>query len=156
MKDKDQKNVDAEVENLAGETAADAAQEENANDNSEVKVKSKKSDEPPESFCKVVFQARTSNSQPLDVTISLNGTTLVVQREKPVVVPKSFLEVADQAVITGMRWEVNGEESSLVPTKIRKFPYSVIDPNATELEYLEMRNRGTTETRNRLKSKEIS
>lgn len=68
---------------------------------------------------------RKTETQKDDVFLGVNGHTYQIQRDKPVDLPTSALEVLDNAVITSYSQErrADGEGYEMVPHTIRRFPY---------------------------------
>lgn len=91
-----------------------------------------------ERFFRVEFQAKTNTNDPDDVTLSVNGETLLLQREAEIVIPERFLECAKNAWRPVYKRN-NGERKE--SGKVLTFPYSVLG-EATESEYLEMKKKG--------------
>ncbi len=97
-----------------------------------------------ERYFRVIFHAKSSPNDPEDVQLSVNGDTLIIAREKEVVIPERFKECADHATYPQFR-QLPGEPRKIVG-KIRVFPYDLLGP-ATEAEYLKSRTEGTRKTK---------
>lgn len=96
-----------------------------------------KSDNPME-YKRVRFHAKSSKDQMNDVILSLNGLTHKIKREDEVVLPVSFLKVADEAAFEQYQ---TGTGSRKVAGKIRMYPYDVLGI-ATKAEYMAQRSAG--------------
>jgi len=97
-----------------------------------------------ERYYKVSFHAKASPNDPEDVQLSVNGDTLVIARERPVVIPERFRECADHATYPQFR-QLPGETRKIVG-RIRVFPYDLLG-EATEQEYRKQKDEGTKKTR---------
>jgi len=108
---------------------------------------SKKDAAPKMEYFKVIFQAKTNPNDENDVPLSLNGTTILLKRDTVVILPKSYLEVADHTVKN--QYEQKPGHDRKIVGKVRKFMYQVVGP-ATEAEFLEFKKSG-----NALRDKEL-
>ena len=99
---------------------------------------------PKEKYFRVIFQARATENDLEDVQLSVNGETLIMQREKEVIIPGRFRECADHALITKFKQLPDQPRNLLAP--IRIFPYSVMG-EATEQEYLTQKAEGDKKSR---------
>lgn len=91
----------------------------------------KKSDQPKprptavkEKYFEVVFQMKTSPNDEDEVSLSLNGDVIILNRDKTVILPESYLEVADHAVRN--HYEQKPGQTRKIVGKIRKYPYTRI------------------------------
>ena len=98
-----------------------------------------KRDEEPLVYKRVKFYPKTDKNQPDNVTLSLNGVTLLIQRDKEIVLSNAFLALADHATYAQFRHS-QGEGRKEV-ARIRLYPYQVVS-DATEKEFMEMRATG--------------
>jgi hypothetical protein len=74
-----------------------------------------------ERFFVVKFQGKSDRNQPDDVNLSVNGRTLVCQREVNVILPECYLEVADHATYAVYR-QLPGVPRQ-VTGRVKKYPY---------------------------------
>lgn len=93
-----------------------------------------------EKYYRVRFSARSSVNDTEDVQLSVNGETLVIQREKEVVVPHRFLECADHAEYLQFRQVPNAPRK--VVGKVKVYPYERI-AEASADEYHKQKTSGT-------------
>jgi hypothetical protein len=105
-------------------------------------------DPPKEKYFRVSFQARATENDPEDVTLSVNGETLVIQREKEVIIPGRFKECADHALIRKFKQLPDMPRKIEAPIKL--FPYSQLG-EATEEEYLAAKAAGDKATSHNIK-----
>jgi len=66
------------------------------------------------------------------VILSLNGLTHIIKRDSEVVLPVSFLKVADEC--TYDLYQTGSGGSRKVVSKVRRYPYDILGP-ADESEY---------------------
>jgi hypothetical protein len=93
-----------------------------------------------EQYYVVKFAQRSSEQDPEDVQLFVNGEVLIMQREKEIIVPQRFLECADHATHDQFR-SVPGRSHKSV-AKIKTYPYERIRLS-TEKEYLKQHAEGT-------------
>lgn len=93
-----------------------------------------------ETYKRVIFSAKATVNDTTNVILSVNGETLTIQRERPVVLPHRFLECADHATYEMFKQEPGKPRK--VTHRIKVYPYSVIG-DATAEEYFDMKQRGT-------------
>ncbi|HQI02811.1 MAG TPA: hypothetical protein PLA18_16170 [Deltaproteobacteria bacterium] len=96
-----------------------------------------------ERFWRVRFHAKAQPNDQEDVQLTVNGETLIIAREKEVVIPDRFRECADHATYEQFR-QMPGEPRK-VSGKIRVFPYDILG-EATEQEYRSKKDAGTRKT----------
>jgi hypothetical protein len=101
-----------------------------------------------EKYFRVSFQARADKNDPEDVMLSVNGETLVIQREKEVIIPARFRECADHALI--IQFKQLPDQPRKLEAPIKSYPYSLIG-EATEAEYLKQKAEGDRKTRHNVK-----
>lgn len=94
---------------------------------------------PCKGWSRVRFHAKGHDTDPNDVILSVNGDTLVLMRNKIVIIPNSFRECADHA--TYEKFEVQPGQERKVSAVIQKYPYDYLGI-ATEAEYRTMRDAG--------------
>jgi len=75
-------------------------------------------------FYVVIFQAKTSPNDEDDVPLGLNGTTILSKRDQEVILPGSYLEVADHTVKN--QYEQKPGHDRKIVGKVRKFMYQRI------------------------------
>lgn len=95
-------------------------------------------------FYEVLFSSKGSPNDPDDVTLTLNGECLHIQRNVPVIVPGPFLEVADHGVYPVYHQEP-GKDRKIVGS-VKFFPYTTLR-QASEEEYRKMKASGDKITR---------
>lgn len=101
-----------------------------------------------DTYFQVRFQAKAQPNDTEDVQLMVNGETLIIAREKKVVVPGRFLECADHAVYNHYRSEP-GHAHKIV-ARIKTYPYERIR-EATEAEYLKAKTEGTRTVKQNIK-----
>jgi hypothetical protein len=82
-------------------------------------------------YKRVKFHTKSDKHQPNDVILSLNGLTLLIQRDREIVLPDYFLRVADEATYDQFK---PGSGSRQIIAKVRLYPYDILGP-ATKEEY---------------------
>lgn len=93
-----------------------------------------------EKYFRVRFHAKSHPNDPDDVVLSVNGETLVFQRQKPVVIPERFVVCAENARAPQFR-QLPNMPRKLVGEVIT-FPFDKLG-EASEAEYLAMKSEGT-------------
>lgn len=97
-----------------------------------------------EEYYEVEFLQRSSPNENPHVPIMLNGQHFTIQRGKPVVLPRSLLEICDHASFT--QWDTSGTDKSMpavaVGTMLR-YPYRK-GRRATKAEFLDMLSKGNS------------
>lgn len=99
-------------------------------------------------YWRVKFNAKTTPNDSDDVQLMVNGETLIMQREKEVVLPGKFLENADHA--TYLHFRQVPHQPRKVVGRIKTYPYERIG-KATRQEYDQQRTEGTKKTRQNIK-----
>lgn len=97
-----------------------------------------------ERFWRVSFQAKASPNDQEDVHLTVNGETLIIAREREVVIPDRYRECADHATYPQFRQLPN--QPRKIIGRIKVFPYD-LKGEATEAEYLEQKRSGTKKTK---------
>ena len=97
-----------------------------------------------EKFWRVRFQSKASPNDPEDVMLSVNGETLIIAREKEVIIPDRYRECADHATYPHFRQLPN--QPRKIVGRIKKYPYDILG-EATEAEYLQAKATGTRKTK---------
>lgn len=101
----------------------------------------------PEKYHWVIFSERTTPTDDVDVTLTVNGECLIVKRGTRVPLPDRFLECADHT--RHPRYSQNPGDTRKVVTWIKTFSYERIG-DAAEEDFIEFRRKGTLETRERI------
>jgi len=98
----------------------------------------------PETYHCVKFSAASTPNDTENVILAVNGETLIIQREREVVIPRRFLECADHAMIQRFEQVPGRERKQLAPIKL--YPYTYLRA-ATQREYEQSKAAGTKKTR---------
>ncbi len=85
-----------------------------------------------EQYSMVRFHSKQHVTDPDEITMSLNGNTLVVKRGVPVIIPNSYIEVVNHANYYTTEGSPFGPLKAI---KHAKFPYTFISPSSRR-EYL--------------------
>lgn len=94
-----------------------------------------------EQYFFVQFQEKSSE-QDLDlIPLGINNDVIMCRRGEKIILPKSYLEVADHAIFRKFR-AVPGQPRK-VETIVKRFPYSIIGP-ASRADFVTMMNAGNT------------
>lgn len=101
----------------------------------------------PEKYYRVMFSHKQNPHDERDVTLTVNGETLVIQRGVEVIIPSRFKECADHATYAQFTQKPN-EPRKVVGT-IMVFPYSLVG-EATESEYRSQLADGNKRTKQEL------
>ncbi len=96
----------------------------------------------------VRFSAKSNPNDTDDVILSVNGETLLIRREKDVIIPKRFKECADHAKYPQYR-QLPGMPRKVVAW-VQFYPYQMLNP-ATESEFEEMKRLGNKTTAEAIK-----
>ena len=99
-------------------------------------------------YWRVKFNAKTTPNDSDDVQLMVNGETLIIQREKEVILPGRFLENADHATYSHFR-QVPHQPRKVVGT-IKTYPYERIG-KAAKKDFDLQRIEGTRKTRQAIK-----
>lgn len=102
----------------------------------------------PEKYYRVRFNGKARPDDYDDVILSVNGETLVIQREKEVIVPGRFKECADHAMYQVFR-QRPGEDRKVAGT-VSVFPYSLLG-EASEKDWLEFKTAGDKKQKENIK-----
>lgn len=95
-------------------------------------------------FKRVRFEMKSSDLDPNDVVLAVQGFQVKCQRGVETIVPDFILEAADHA--TYKKFTVRPGEGRKDGAKIRKFPYSVIGDSTFD-EFIKELRAGTKKTR---------
>lgn len=98
----------------------------------------------PEKYYRVVFSHKQNPNDQDDVTLTVNGETLVMQRGVEVIIPGRFKECADHATYPQFTQKPN-EARKMVGT-VMVFPYSLLG-EATKSEYFKQLSEGNRKTK---------
>lgn len=99
-------------------------------------------------FFRVIFQAKTNPNDLDKPELGCNGAVLIVEREKEVILPGSYLEVADHAVHN--QYEQKPGHDRKIVGKVRTYMYQVLG-EATKAEFEAYKKTG-----NAIRDKEIA
>ncbi len=108
-----------------------------------------KSETVKERYFKVVFGHKTSPSDDEDVTLTVNGETLVIARGKDVIIPTRFKECADHTQYPQFRQLPN--QPRKIVGHILTFPYSLLG-EASAREYFTQLKEGNKKTKEALEA----
>jgi len=118
------------------------------------KMKEEKTEPEPdpyvETYFKVMFQMKSNPQEPNDVTISVNGEVLHMQRGVEVIIPKRYLGACDDAYYETFE-QMPGKDRK-VTARVSVYAYTVLGPS-TEKAYLAKKKEGDLATRAVLKIK---
>tara|TARA_R100000655_G_scaffold109485_1_gene164123 strand:- start:33 stop:554 length:522 start_codon:yes stop_codon:yes gene_type:complete len=90
------------------------------------KAKNKSYDRVDSKFWWVKFAPKSNPNQENQVTLGVNGEMLVMQRNVEVIIPSSYLEVCDHAVVAQYR-QMPGEPRRKIG-EVKTFPYQLLRP----------------------------
>ena len=99
----------------------------------------------------VMFSPKAKPDDQNDVTLSVNGVCLQMQREEPVILPGSYLECADHGVYPTYQ-QLAGKQRK-VAGHVKTFPYTVLR-SATEAEYKSQKAAGDAATRKAIEAED--
>jgi len=97
-----------------------------------------------EKYYRIIFSHKTSPNDEDDVTLIVNGETLVIQRGVETIIPERYKECADHATYPVFRQRPN--ETRKQVGSVMVFPYSLTG-EATEAEYRKLLKEGNKKTR---------
>ena len=101
----------------------------------------------PEKYFRVTFSHKQNPHDENDVTLTVNGETLVIQRGISVIIPGRFRECADHATYPQFTQKPN--ESRKIVGTVMVFPYSLMG-EATDKEYFTQLAEGNRRTKEAL------
>jgi hypothetical protein len=104
-----------------------------------------------EGYWEVVFSPQQSPNDPKDVRLMWEGQCLIIQRQKEIVLPGFYIEVADNALRDHYSHE-SGQGRKRIGT-IQEYPYTTLR-EATRAEYIEQKTRGDRIQREKLMREE--
>lgn len=96
-------------------------------------------------FHRVIFNGRVDPNELSYVPLSINGFELRLQREQEVILPQSFLDVADSASHDNYVASKDPRQPVIKDGIIRRYPYRIVRderPEPVEKDFFEMLNRG--------------
>ncbi len=108
------------------------------------KGKAQKEQVPEEKFYRVLFSEKSSPNDTDDVQLHVNGETLVIQRNKEVIIPERFKVCADNATYQQFS-QKPGKPRKLRGT-IKIYPYQLMG-DATLNDFQKMRSVGNKQTK---------
>lgn len=97
-----------------------------------------------EKYYRVMFSHKTSPNDEDDVTLIVNGETLVIQRGVETIIPGRYKECADHATYPIFRQRPNEARKQI--GNVMVFPYSLLG-EATEAEYRKLLKEGNKKTK---------
>ncbi|MEN6532348.1 MAG: hypothetical protein ABFD89_01715 [Bryobacteraceae bacterium] len=106
-----------------------------------------------ERFFEVEFAKVSSPTDPVDVTLAVNGEVLVIRRGQRITLPERFLEAADHA--TYKRYTVRPDQARKEDMEVMTFPYTRFR-EATRAEYEAQKRSGDEATQKDLKARGLA
>jgi len=110
----------------------------------EVQKVAKVVEQPKEEHYRMKFHAKSSPNDEDNVTLSVNGETVVIERQKEVVLPERYKVCAENARSPQFRQMPN--QTRKLVGEVITFPFDILG-KATEAEYKAMKAAGTKATR---------
>lgn len=104
----------------------------------------KVAEKPKEKYFRMKFAAKSNPNDQDDVILSVNGESVVIERQKEVVLPERYKVCAENARSPQFRQMPN--QTRKIVGEIVTFPFEVIG-EGTEAEYMDMKRTGTKATR---------
>lgn len=99
-------------------------------------------------YYRVRFTEKSNPADDDDVTLAVNGETLILQRGVEVIIPARYKECADHGTYPVFKQLPNKPRK--IVAKLQYFPYQYLGP-ATEEDYLRMKRQGTKQTLDHVK-----
>lgn len=99
---------------------------------------------PKEKYYRMRFHAKSHPNDEDNVILSVNGETIVVERQKEVVLPERYKVCADNARSPQFRQLPN--QTRKIVGEVMTFPFDLLG-EGTEAEYMKMKSEGTKATR---------
>ncbi len=96
-------------------------------------------------YFKVRFHERQTPTEPVNVTLGINGEILVIRRGEEVILPEEFVELARSCVIRYKFPVASGQKTIRKPFTMPRCSFDLLG-EATEAEYLKMKKEGTEKT----------
>ena len=100
---------------------------------------------PGKKYYKVRFHERQSTTEPVNVTLGVNGNILVIQRGQVVILPEEYVELARSCVIRYNYPSLDGRTNVRKKFTMPRCSFDLLG-EATEKEYLRMKREGTEKT----------
>ncbi|MFA5107765.1 MAG: hypothetical protein WC497_05590 [Patescibacteria group bacterium] len=101
-------------------------------------------EKPKEKYYRMKFHAKSSPNDQDDVVLSVNGESVVIERQKEVVLPERYKVCAENARSPQFRQMPN--QTRKIVGEVITFPFDLLG-EGTEEQYLEMKRSGTKATR---------
>jgi hypothetical protein len=99
---------------------------------------------PEERYFKVRFHAKSNPNDQDNVELSVNGETLVIQREQEVIIPERYVECARHATYLQFRQLPN--QPRKVIGKVMIFPFDTLG-EGSRADFLKQKREGTKKTK---------
>lgn len=131
---KDAKSTVPEVQNQRSEVSSQKSEA------SAVKIQKEK-------YYRMKFHAKSSPNDEDNVVLSVNGETVLIERQKEVVLPERYKVCAENARSPQFRQMPN--QTRKIVGEVITFPFDLLG-EGTEAEYLDMKRTGTQATRDAL------
>jgi len=96
-------------------------------------------------YFKVRFHERQSSTEPVNVTLGINGEILVIRRGELVILPEEYVELARSCVIRFNFPVAEGQKTVRKKFTMPRCSFDLLG-EATEAEYLKMKKEGTEKT----------
>ena len=96
-------------------------------------------------YFRVRFHERQTATEPVNVTLGVNGEILVIRRGEEVILPEEYVELARSCVIRGKYPVASGQKTIRKPFTMPRCSFDLLG-EATEAEYLKMKREGTEKT----------
>lgn len=141
------KDKDSESETVKAQNGENAGMQTGEVKNEQNIPKFKKTLRNREKFYRVRFHERTSNSEPENITLGVNGNILVIRRGVTVVIPECFVQTARRAVIKYRYEDINTKK--IINRKIARCSFDILG-EGTEAEFMKLKADGTRKTRKAL------
>ena len=96
-------------------------------------------------YFRVRFHERQTTTEPVNVTLGVNGNILVIQRGQEVILPEEYVELARSCVIRYSYPVADGKTNVRKKFSMPRCSFDLLG-EATEEEYLKMKKEGTEKT----------
>ena len=106
-----------------------------------------------EKYYRVKFAAKSSPNDDDNVVLSVNGETVVIERQKEVVLPERYIVCAENARSPQFRQMPN--QTRKIVGEVITFPFDKLG-EGTEAEYFDMKRAGTKATRDAIEKDGVS
>jgi hypothetical protein len=104
-----------------------------------------------EKFFRVRFHAKSHSTQQDNVELSVNGETLLIEREKVIVIPERFIECANHATYPQFKQLPNAPRK--IVGRVMIFPFDILG-EGTKMDFLKQKTSGTKENEKALKTEQ--